>query len=45
MRNFYRLSKMITHNEIKEIKGQEFDRYYKDAEEFVDRMRRYIGWK
>lgn len=45
MRNFYRLSKMITHNQITEIKGEEFDRYYKDAEEFVDRMRRYIGWK
>src|SRR3989339_1575344 len=34
MRNFYKLSKMITHNEINEIKGEEFDRYYKHAEEF-----------
>ncbi len=45
MRNFYRLSKMITHSELTEVKGQEFDGYYKDAEEFVDRMRRFIGWK
>lgn len=45
MRNFYRLSKMITHSEIREIKGDEFDRYYKHAEEFVDRMRRFIDWK
>ncbi|MBW2989979.1 nucleotidyltransferase domain-containing protein [Candidatus Woesearchaeota archaeon] len=45
MRNFYRLSKMITHSEITEIKGEEFDRYYKHAEEFVERMRRFIGWK
>lgn len=45
MRNFYRLSKMITHREINEIKGQEFDRYYQDAHEFVDRMRRFINEK
>ena len=44
MRNFYKLSKMITHNEIREIKGEEFDRYYKHAEEFIDRMRKFIGW-
>ena len=42
MRNFYRLSKMITHRELTEIKGEEFDRYYKHAEEFVQRMRKFI---
>jgi predicted nucleotidyltransferase/uncharacterized protein (UPF0332 family) len=45
MRNFYKLSKMITHNQITSVKGAEFDRYYKDAEEFVDRMRKFIDWK
>ena len=42
MRNFYRLMKMVTHREIVEIKGEEFDRYYKIAEDFVQRMRRLI---
>ena len=42
MRNFYRLMKMVTHREIVEIKGEEFDRYYKIAEDFVHRMRKII---
>lgn len=42
MRNFYRLMKMVTHREIVEIKGEEFDRYYKVAEDFVHRMRKLI---
>jgi len=42
MRNFYRLMKMVTHREIVEIKGEEFERYYKIAEDFVNRMRRII---
>ena len=42
MRNFYRLMKLITHREIKEIKGEEYDRYYKEAEEFVNRVRKII---
>ncbi len=42
MRNFYRLMKMVTHREIVEIRGEEFDRYYKIAEDFVHRMRRLI---
>jgi len=42
MRNFYRLMKMVTHREIVEIKGEEFDHYYKIAEDFVHRMRRLI---
>ncbi len=45
MRNFYHLAKMITHRELSEVKGEEFDRYYKEAEDFVNRMRKYIGWK
>ena len=42
MRNFYRLMKMITHREIKEISGEEYDRYYKEAEDFVHRMKKII---
>ncbi len=42
MRNFYKLMKMVTHREIVEIKGEEFDRYHKIAEDFVQRMRRLI---
>lgn len=42
MRKFYRLMKMITHRELKEISGQQFDLYYKEAEEFVNRMKKII---
>lgn len=42
MRNFYKLMKMITHREIKEIKGEEYDRNFKIAEDFVYRMRKFI---
>ena len=42
MRHFYKLMKMITHREIKEIKGEEYDKYYKAAESFVNRMREFV---
>jgi len=42
MRNFYKLMKMISHREIKEIKGEEYDRYFKIAEDFVRRMKKFI---
>ena len=42
MRNFYKLMKMITRREIQEIKGEEFDRYYLEAEKFVNRIRKFI---
>jgi len=42
MRRFYKIMKMISHREIKEITGAEFDEYYKSAEEFVQRMREFI---
>ena len=42
MRTFYKLSKMITHREIKEIKGPEYEKYYYDADDFVRRMRQLI---
>jgi len=34
--------KMITHREIKEITGEEYDRYYNAAEDFVKRMREFV---
>ncbi len=42
MRNFYRLAKMIGHRQISEIKGQQFDKYFKEAEEFIGRMKKFI---
>ncbi len=42
MRKFYRLMKMITHREIKEVKGPEYENYYAEAEEFVNRIQRFI---
>lgn len=45
MRKFYRLSKMITHREIREIKGEEYEHYYKEADDFVRRMKRLVEKK
>ncbi len=42
MQKFYKLSKMITHREIQEVKGAEYERYYQEADEFVRRMKRLI---
>jgi len=42
MKNFYKISKMITHREIKEVKGKDFDKYFKDAEDFVNEMRKFL---
>jgi len=41
-RNFYRLSKMIEHRDIKSVGGAEFENYYKEAEDFVGRMKDFI---
>jgi predicted nucleotidyltransferase len=45
MRQFYNLSKMITHREIKEITGQQYDRYYREASHFVEKMRMFLEGK
>ncbi|NOZ80058.1 MAG: hypothetical protein GXP63_00150 [DPANN group archaeon] len=45
MREFYRLMKMITHRELKTVSGQEFDRYKKEATDFVRDMKRIIERK
>jgi predicted nucleotidyltransferase/uncharacterized protein (UPF0332 family) len=42
MRKFYTIMKQITHREIKEITGQEYEKYYQEAEEFVNVMQKFI---
>jgi uncharacterized protein (UPF0332 family) len=42
MRRFYKLMKMIVHREVKEISGDEYDKYYIAAESFVNKMRDFI---
>ena len=42
MRDFYKVSKGIMHHDITEITGAQFDKYLSDANDFVERMERYI---
>ncbi|MBT4651260.1 nucleotidyltransferase domain-containing protein [Candidatus Woesearchaeota archaeon] len=42
MEKFYKLSKGITHRDIKEIKGPEYEKYFAEAQDFVKRMRKLI---
>lgn len=42
MRKFYKIMKGITHREIKEISGKEYDILLKQADQFVERMKKYI---
>ena len=45
MANFYKLQKMISRKEIGEIKGEEYDKYFREAEEFVERMKKFLEHK
>ncbi len=45
MRFFYEMQKKIVYREIKDIKGEEYEKYYLRAKEFVDRMESLIGKK
>lgn len=45
MRKLFILSKRITHREIKEISGEEYDKYRKLAEIFVEGMKKFIEKK
>lgn len=45
MANFYKLQKMISRREIGQIKGEEYDRYFIDAEDFVERMKKFLEQK
>lgn len=39
---FYDLSRMIMHRDIKNISGEEFEQYFKDAEDYVNRMKKFV---
>lgn len=41
-KKFYELSKKIEYREIKDIKGAEYDKLYLEAEDYIDRMKRFI---
>ncbi len=45
MDNFYKISKMIVHRKLKEIHGMEYEKFYRDADDFVHRMKRFIDEK
>ena len=45
MRTLYDLYKKITHREIKEISGEEYSKYLKDAEQFVEMMGKIVEGK
>lgn len=42
MKKLYEISKGITHRNIKEISGKEYDKYYIMTKEFVDFMKKFI---
>ena len=42
MRTFYDLSKRILHGEQTRVQGREFDNHLRDAQDFVDRMKRIV---
>ncbi|MBR9676313.1 hypothetical protein GOV05_04865 [Candidatus Woesearchaeota archaeon] len=42
VRNFYKLSKMITYRELREVKGSEYDNHLRDALEFLEKMDEFV---
>ena len=42
MRKFYKLNKMITHREIQQITGPEYEKYYYEADAFVRKMKQLV---
>lgn len=42
LQEFYHLNKAIEHNEIKEITGEQYSKYYDKAEDFVECMKKLI---
>lgn len=42
MRTMYTLSKLILHRKIKDIDGKTFDKYYKEAQDFVDAIKKIV---
>ncbi|RME54967.1 hypothetical protein D6777_02150 [Candidatus Woesearchaeota archaeon] len=45
MRMFYKLFKDIVNREIKQVSGKQYDQYKKQAEEFVENIKKYIDKK
>jgi len=45
MKDFYSLHKRISYREVKEVSGKEFDVYFSKAEDFVDRMEKFVNKK
>ncbi len=45
MDTFYKLMKSITHRELKDMHGKEFEDYYRKAHDFVAHMKKYIESK
>jgi len=45
MNSFYNLYKKIIHRDIKEISGSDYDRYRKEADDFVNAMRSFVEKK
>jgi len=43
--HFYELSKMILYKEITKISGEEYSKYYAEAEDFVNTMKQFIEGK
>ena len=44
-RKFYNLSKQIEHRDIKTIDAKAYEKYYVEAEDFVNRMKKFIEEK
>ncbi len=44
MRKFYKLSKEILHRKVAEMPGEEYDKLFKEAEDFVNTMKSFIDW-
>ncbi len=42
MRNFYKLAKMIAHNELRDMTGEHYEEYYREANDFVETMKKLV---
>ena len=42
MRKFYKISKEITHRDIQEVKGPEYEKLYQEADDFIKKMKKLV---
>ena len=42
IKRFYRLNKMIVYRELQSITGEEYQRYYEEAEDFVRHVKKLL---